>query len=167
MHYPKSRVKGRITNGSQCHIITVSPEELRRVKLALRHNQQDTIREKQEREKTMRVKSTLLIFRCLLLLSVWLINYIANEWLLWEQLWQQIQKSFVMHSGLALAATNKSLGNLELPNCQSAWLDVTLCFPSRVFVVVIYFISYFSNSLSQCLSEDMLSVCSHFSSVHL
>lgn len=27
MHYPESGVKGRITNGSQCPIITASPEE--------------------------------------------------------------------------------------------------------------------------------------------
>lgn len=39
MHYLVKAGKGRITNGRQCPIITASPEEHRRVKLAHRHNQ--------------------------------------------------------------------------------------------------------------------------------
>lgn len=69
--------------------------------------------------------------------------------------------------GFGSTCGKQSLENLELPNCQSAWLDMTLRFPSRLFVVVIYFISSFSNSLSRSLSEDILSVSSHFSLVHL
>lgn len=39
MHYLVMAAKGRITNGRQCPIITASPEEHRRVKMAQRHNQ--------------------------------------------------------------------------------------------------------------------------------
>ena len=39
IHYPERGVKGGITNGRQCPIITASPEEHRRVKLAQRPNQ--------------------------------------------------------------------------------------------------------------------------------
>lgn len=38
MHYLVKAVKGRITNGKQCPIITASPEEHRRVRLAQGHN---------------------------------------------------------------------------------------------------------------------------------
>lgn len=71
MHYPESAVKGRITNCSQWPIITAGPEEHRRVKLAQRHHQ----RERRRRENnTKQVKFTILIFRCLLLLSICLIR---------------------------------------------------------------------------------------------
>lgn len=42
MHYLVKAVKGRITNDKQCPIITASPEEHGRVKLAQRHNQMHT-----------------------------------------------------------------------------------------------------------------------------
>lgn len=38
MYYPEDSMKGRITNGSQRLIITTSPEEHRRVKLAQRRH---------------------------------------------------------------------------------------------------------------------------------
>lgn len=39
MHFLVKAVKGRLTNGRQCPIITASPEEHKRVKLAQRRNQ--------------------------------------------------------------------------------------------------------------------------------
>lgn len=111
-------------------------------------------------EDTIQVSFT--IVRCCLFFSL---DSVVNKWLPWEPCWQRKRKPFVMHPGLAAASSNKSLENLELPNCQSAWLDVTLCSPSGVFVVI-YFISYFSNSLSLRPCEDMPSVWSHSSSLH-
>ncbi len=43
MHYLVKAVKGRITNDKQCPIITASPEEHERVRLAQRHNTIHTI----------------------------------------------------------------------------------------------------------------------------
>lgn len=161
MHYPENRVKGRITNGSQCRIITASPEEHRRVKLAQRHNKQD-----KGRDETIQVKFTILIFRCLLLLSICLIRLHSEKVVAMGAV---LAAETVICDALWFGRDNhkQSLENLALPNCQSAWLNVTSRFPSRVLIVVIYLISYFSDLLSQRLSEDMLSVCSRFSSVHL
>lgn len=50
MHYLVKAVKGRITNGRQCPIITASPEEHRRVKLAQRHYQRFAHRKRGERK---------------------------------------------------------------------------------------------------------------------
>lgn len=62
IHYPENTVKGGITNGSQRPIIAASPEERGRVKLAQRQDRED----KDKGTRTMRVKFTILIFRCLL-----------------------------------------------------------------------------------------------------
>lgn len=56
MYYPENSMKSGIKNCSQCLIITTSPEEHRRVKLAQRRNKPAT--------------SAILILKCLLFLSV-------------------------------------------------------------------------------------------------
>lgn len=61
MHYPERRVKGRIANSRQCSIITASPEEHGRVKLARRTSWRTACRQRprQETKEFIQVK-----FRC-------------------------------------------------------------------------------------------------------
>lgn len=104
----------------------------------------DTTAEHNAETKTQRRQCEFKNFRCSLLLSVCLIRLHSEYVVAMGTVLAEETQVICDALWLAVAATNKAAKNLELPNCQSAWLDVTLCFPSRVFVAVIYFISYIS-----------------------